>query len=80
MRWKRKTDSNVGFADESGRRSAAVIESGYSQEETFAGPLKNALIDHPQPCGLKLLNLVSIKHLTGSEAPPCLRQPECTNF
>ncbi len=29
MRLKRRADSNVGLADVSGRRSSAVIESGF---------------------------------------------------
>ena len=38
MRLKRKADPNVGLADESGRHSGAVIESGYSHNRTLATP------------------------------------------
>ena len=38
LRRKRNADSNVGFADESGRRSGAVIGSGYNHNQTLALP------------------------------------------
>ena len=38
MRGTRKADSNVGLGAESGRRSGAVIESGYSHKRKLASP------------------------------------------
>ena len=38
MRQKRHANPNAALADESGHRSGAVIEPGYSQEPTLAPP------------------------------------------
>ncbi len=43
MRQKRRADSNVGLADESGRRSGAAIESGYSQKRKWSHINRNYL-------------------------------------
>ena len=46
MRQKREAGSNVGLAGESGRRSGAVIESGYSRGGTFSPINDNLLIPY----------------------------------